>query len=42
MTEAVLEVFADVIGEIDAIGGLTMGGDPVVYGVAGRCRDPWP
>lgn len=32
MTDAILEVFADVIGGIDAIGGLTMGGDPVAYG----------
>jgi orotate phosphoribosyltransferase len=34
VTDAVLEVFGDVIGEIDAIGGLTMGSDPVAYGVA--------
>lgn len=34
VADAVLEVFADVIGEIDAIGGLTMGADPVAYGVA--------
>lgn len=34
VTDAVLEVFDDVIGEVDAIGGLTMGGDPVAYGVA--------
>ncbi len=33
-TDAVLEVFADVIDDIDAIGGLTMGSDPVAYGVA--------
>jgi orotate phosphoribosyltransferase len=33
-TDAVLEVFGDVIDQIDAIGGLTMGGDPVAYGVA--------
>ena len=33
-TEAFLDVFADVIGEIDAIGGLTMGSDPVAYGIA--------
>ena len=33
-TDAVLEVFGDVIGDIDAIGGLTMGSDPVAYGVA--------
>ncbi len=34
VTDAILEVFDDVIGEIDAIGGLTMGSDPVAYGVA--------
>jgi orotate phosphoribosyltransferase len=34
VTDAVLEVFADVVDEIDAIGGLTMGADPVAYGVA--------
>ncbi len=34
VTDAVLEVFGDVIDEIDAIGGLTMGSDPVAYGVA--------
>ena len=34
MTDAVLDAFDDVLGEIDAIGGLTMGGDPVAYGVA--------
>ena len=33
-TDALLEVFGDVIGDIDAIGGLTMGSDPVAYGVA--------
>jgi orotate phosphoribosyltransferase len=33
-TDAVIEVFGDVFGEIDAIGGLTMGSDPVAYGVA--------
>jgi orotate phosphoribosyltransferase len=33
-TDAVLEVFGDVIEQIDAIGGLTMGSDPVAYGVA--------
>jgi orotate phosphoribosyltransferase len=33
-TDAVLEVFGDVIDDIDAIGGLTMGSDPVAYGVA--------
>jgi orotate phosphoribosyltransferase len=33
-TDAVLEVFGDVIDDIDAIGGLTMGGDPLAYGVA--------
>jgi orotate phosphoribosyltransferase len=34
VTDAVLETFADVIDEIDAIGGLTMGSDPVAFGVA--------
>jgi orotate phosphoribosyltransferase len=34
VTDAVLDAFDDVLGEIDAIGGLTMGGDPVAYGVA--------
>jgi orotate phosphoribosyltransferase len=33
-TDAVLEVFGDVVDQIDAIGGLTMGSDPVAYGVA--------
>ena len=33
LTDAVIEVFGDVFGDIDAIGGLTMGGDPVAYGV---------
>jgi orotate phosphoribosyltransferase len=33
-TDALLEVFGDVIDDIDAIGGLTMGSDPVAYGVA--------
>jgi orotate phosphoribosyltransferase len=34
VTDAVAEVFGDVLDEIDAIGGLTMGSDPVAYGVA--------
>ena len=34
VTDAVIEVFGDVFDDIDAIGGLTMGGDPVAYGVA--------
>ena len=34
VTDAMLDVFADVIDDIDAIGGLTMGSDPVAYGVA--------
>jgi orotate phosphoribosyltransferase len=34
VTAAVLEVFGDVVDRIDAIGGLTMGSDPVAYGVA--------
>ena len=33
-TDAVLEVFGDVVDQIDAICGLTMGSDPVAYGVA--------
>jgi len=33
-TDALIEVFADVLSDIDAIGGLTMGGDPLAYGVA--------
>jgi orotate phosphoribosyltransferase len=33
VTDAVIEVFGDVLDDIDAIGGLTMGGDPVAYGV---------
>lgn len=33
LTDAVIEVFGDVFGDIDAIGGLTMGGDPVAFGV---------
>lgn len=34
VADAVEEVFADVLGEIDAIGGLTLGADPMAYGVA--------
>lgn len=34
VADAVIEVFADVIDDIDAIGGLTMGADPVAFGVA--------
>ena len=34
VTDAVLEVFADVFADIDAIGGLTLGADPMAYGVA--------
>jgi len=34
VADALFEVFSDVIGEIDSIGGLTMGGDPVAFGVA--------
>lgn len=33
VTDALLEVFGDDFDGIDAIGGLTMGGDPVAYGV---------
>ena len=34
VTDAVLEVFGDVFADIDAIGGLTLGADPMAYGVA--------
>jgi orotate phosphoribosyltransferase len=34
VTDAFIEAFEDVIGDIDAIGGLTMGSDPVAYGIA--------
>ena len=34
VADAVFDVFGDVLDQIDAIGGLTMGGDPVAYGVA--------
>jgi orotate phosphoribosyltransferase len=34
VTDALLVAFDDVLGEIDSIGGLTMGGDPVAFGVA--------
>jgi orotate phosphoribosyltransferase len=37
VTDAVIEVFGDVLDDIDAIGGLTMGGDPVAYGVQAVC-----
>lgn len=33
-TDALMEAFEDVLGDIDAIGGLTMGSDPFAYGVA--------
>ena len=33
-TDAFTEAFEDVLGQIDAIGGLTMGSDPVAYGMA--------
>ena len=33
VADAVIEMFGDVLDDIDAIGGLTMGGDPVAYGV---------
>jgi orotate phosphoribosyltransferase len=33
ITDAVIEAFGDDFADIDAIGGLTMGGDPVAYGV---------
>ena len=34
VADAIVEVFGDDLATIDAIGGLTMGGDPVSYGVA--------
>jgi orotate phosphoribosyltransferase len=34
VTDALYEVFGDVLDQIDAIGGLTMGGDPVAFGIA--------
>jgi orotate phosphoribosyltransferase len=34
VTDALAETFADVIESIDAIGGLTMGADPMAFGVA--------
>ncbi len=34
VTDALIEVFGDDFDGIDAIGGLTMGADPVAYGVA--------
>ena len=34
VTDALIEVFGDEFAAIDAIGGLTMGADPVAYGVA--------
>jgi len=34
VTDALVEAFADVFDDIDSIGGLTMGGDPVAFGVA--------
>ncbi len=34
VADALIEVFADVFADIDSIGGLTMGGDPVAFGVA--------
>jgi orotate phosphoribosyltransferase len=33
-TDAFFEAFEDVLHKIDAIGGLTMGSDPVAYGIA--------
>ena len=33
VTDALIEVFGADVDGIDAIGGLTMGGDPVAYGV---------
>lgn len=34
VTDALVEVFGDELSGIDAIGGLTMGADPMAYGVA--------
>lgn len=34
VTDALFEVFADVLDDVDAIGGLTLGADPMAYGVA--------
>lgn len=34
VTDALVEVFGDDLASIDAIGGLTMGADPMAYGVA--------
>lgn len=34
VADAVEDVFADVLDEIDSIGGLTMGSDPMAFGVA--------
>ena len=34
VTDAIVEMFGDELGKIDAIGGLTLGADPMAYGVA--------
>ena len=34
VADALIERFGDDLGDVDAMGGLTMGGDPVAYGVA--------
>ncbi len=34
VTDALVEVFGDDLNDIDAIGGLTLGADPMAYGVA--------
>ncbi len=34
ITDAIVEVFGDELANIDAIGGLTLGADPMAYGVA--------
>ena len=34
VTDALVEVFGDELSTVDAIGGLTMGADPMAYGVA--------
>jgi orotate phosphoribosyltransferase len=34
VTDALIEVFGDDLGTIDAFGGLTLGADPMAYGVA--------
>ncbi len=40
VTDAVIEVFGDDLRTIDAIGGLTLGADPMAYGVAAVLGTP--